>query len=256
MLRTPKTIIHVYGLEILPLNNSHIDKLNKFHLKNLKSFQPLPIRTASCVVLLLIGELPLEAEIHKRQLIITFLHNILSCENSNIRDISERQILMNMPNPTSFFNKIKSFLSSYQLPEITKLSWKTTVKTSIREFWAQKLKPDVSQKSSLKHVSQNCLTFGSTLPSWSCLNSTNSDIRIGSVKVRLITGTFFLQSLKYKYSEEAPTCKSSGLTDEGEIHFLLDCPALFKQRKECLPRSEEISNKHNWTKNLEKYFPN
>ena len=151
-------------------------------------------------MLLLIGELHLEAEIHKRQLIITFLHNILSCENSNIRDISERQILINMPNPTSFFNKIKSFLSSYQLPEITvlqqclptKLSWKTTVKTSIREFWAQKLKSDVSQKSSLKHVSQNCLTFGSTLPSWSCLNSTNSDIRNGSVKVRLITVTFSL----------------------------------------------------------------
>ncbi|CAC5412024.1 unnamed protein product [Mytilus coruscus] len=146
----------ICGLEILPLNNSQMDKSNKFHLKNLKSFQSLPIRTASCAVLLLIGALALEAEIHKRQL--TFLHNVLSCENNTIRDLSERQILMNMQNPTSFFNKIESLLSSsYEVPEITalqqclptKLSWKSTVKISIREFWTQKLKSDISQKSSL-----------------------------------------------------------------------------------------------------------
>ncbi|CAC5393734.1 unnamed protein product [Mytilus coruscus] len=45
----------IYGLESLPLNNSQMDKLNKFHLKNLKSFQSLPIRTANCAVLLLMG---------------------------------------------------------------------------------------------------------------------------------------------------------------------------------------------------------
>lgn len=121
-----------------------MDKLNKCHLKNLRSFQSLSYRTASCAVLLLFGALRFEAEIHKKQL--TFLHNVLSGKNSAIRDLFWRQIILNMQNPSSFFYIIDSLLLSYQLLEITaskqcspnKLSWTITVETSIREFRAKK----------------------------------------------------------------------------------------------------------------------
>ncbi|CAC5381415.1 unnamed protein product [Mytilus coruscus] len=97
----------------------------------------------------------------------------------------------------------------------TKLSLKSTVKSSIQDLWTQKLKSDMPQKTSLEHLIQNSLTFESTHPSWSCLNSFISDIKKGTVKARLITGTYLLQSLKYKYSggKEAPTCKCCGLSD-------------------------------------------
>jgi hypothetical protein len=61
----------LYGLEILPLSKTHLDMLNKFHMKNLSNFQSLPSRTTKGATLLLIGDLPLEAEINRRPLLPT-----------------------------------------------------------------------------------------------------------------------------------------------------------------------------------------
>ena len=58
----------LFGLEVLPLTKSQINLLSKFHLDNLKRFQSLPTRVATCAVYLLLGALPLEAELHKREL--------------------------------------------------------------------------------------------------------------------------------------------------------------------------------------------
>jgi hypothetical protein len=91
----------LYGIEIFPLSKTHFDMLNKFHMKNLMNFQSRPSRTAKGATLLLTGALPLEAEIHRRQL--SFSHNILACNNTTIQDLAERQLVMNIDNPLSFF---------------------------------------------------------------------------------------------------------------------------------------------------------
>jgi hypothetical protein len=66
----------VYGMEVLSLNQKQLGILSKFHIDNPRKFQSLPIRTATTVIYLLIGAMPIKAEIHKRQL--GFLHNILN----------------------------------------------------------------------------------------------------------------------------------------------------------------------------------
>ena len=69
----------IYGLEVLPLTRSDIEQLEKFHRKNLRQLQSLPERTANSAVLLLLGALPIEAEIHKR--VLSLLLALLTCEN-------------------------------------------------------------------------------------------------------------------------------------------------------------------------------
>ena len=64
----------LFGLEVLPFNQSQLNLLSKFHVDTLKRIQSLPTRTATCAVHLLLGALPIEAEIHKRQL--SMLYNI------------------------------------------------------------------------------------------------------------------------------------------------------------------------------------
>ena len=68
---------------------------------------------------------------------------------------------------------------------------------------------------------------------WSSLESTCVDVRKGIVKSRMITGTYTLQTSKHKFSKATvdATCKCCGLADEDITHMLLDCPALFSQRK-------------------------
>jgi hypothetical protein len=52
-------------MEVLSLNQKQLGILSKFHIDNLQKFQSLPIRTARAVIYLLIGAMPIEAEIHK-----------------------------------------------------------------------------------------------------------------------------------------------------------------------------------------------
>ncbi|CAC5366485.1 unnamed protein product [Mytilus coruscus] len=69
----------LYGLEILPLNLKHIGELRQFHIKSIRCFQSPPIRTSTSAVHLLIGAIPIEAELHKRQHCTTLAQEMNSC---------------------------------------------------------------------------------------------------------------------------------------------------------------------------------
>ena len=86
----------LYGLEILPLNKTHVATLEKFHKNSLRMIQSLPERTATAAVYLLLGALPVEAEIHKKQL--SLLHSILDSDNNRIKEVLNRQISVNFDN--------------------------------------------------------------------------------------------------------------------------------------------------------------
>ncbi|VDI42850.1 Hypothetical predicted protein [Mytilus galloprovincialis] len=98
----------LFGLEVLPLNKSQIDILRKFHISNLRRFQSLPTRTATEIVYLLLGALPVEAELHKRHL--SLLYNIISCNNSTLKNLMMRQLAVNGENQESFFGRIQDIL--------------------------------------------------------------------------------------------------------------------------------------------------
>ena len=107
---------------------------NKHYISNLRRFQSLPIRTATCVVYMLIGALPLEAELHKCRL--NLLYNILICTNKTIRELSSRQIAFNLCNNQSYFSKVQDILNIYDLPNLRCLSKSLTSKDN----WKFKLK--------------------------------------------------------------------------------------------------------------------
>ena len=49
----------LYSLDVLPLTDTHISQLQRFHTSTLKRLQSLPERTASSIVHLLLGALPI-----------------------------------------------------------------------------------------------------------------------------------------------------------------------------------------------------
>ena len=127
----------LYGLEILPLNKTHIATLEKFHKNSLRMIQSLPERTATAAVYLLLGALPVEAEMHKKQL--SLLHSILNSDNNRIQEGLNRQISVNFDNTDSFFYRVLKVLELYNLPDIislnqelpTKTAWKSLVNRTI-----------------------------------------------------------------------------------------------------------------------------
>ena len=151
----------LYGFEVLPLNSTQQDILRKFHLNNLRRFQSLPIRTASCAVYLLLGALPIEAELHKRQL--SLLYNVLTTSNETISQLTERQIIMNSDNIQSFFGRTQETLKLYDLPVLKSLrnelsskdQWKIRTKTAVNKYWTDMLQNEAKQKSSVKYLNAN-----------------------------------------------------------------------------------------------------
>ena len=77
---TPRLL---FNLETLPLTATHLGQ--RFHVSVLRNLQSLPVRTASAVVLLLLGALPIQAEIHRRKL--SLIHSIVRSHNTRMQDV-------------------------------------------------------------------------------------------------------------------------------------------------------------------------
>ena len=224
----------LYGLEVIFLNKSNIQTLELFHRKSLRTIQSLPQRTANAAVYSLIGALPLEAELHLRQL--SFLYSVLTCENKKMAEIIKRQMSVNYNNTESFFYNIRLILQKYKLPPVhliqqkfpTKERWKVVIKQQVFNLWKKLLTEELSLKSSLNYMCKESIKIGQCHPVWNLQIKRRHDVRKSIIKVRIITGTFILQCHKNKFtpfqvSALCPLCE----TDMENIqHFLLKCPAL------------------------------
>ena len=228
----------LFGLEALPLTKTQISILSKFHISNLRRFQTLPLRTATCAIYLLIGALPLEAELHKRHL--SLLYNILTSNNKTISELTVRQIAVNLDNNQSYYSRVQDILNQYNLPNLhylsenltTKEQWKLQVKTAVNKYWTETLRKEAQEKSTLKYINIHSMKIGQTHPVWSSLESTVTDVRKGITKSRMLTGTYLLQSNRNKFNNsESAICKCCGIEIEDILHMLLECPALFYERK-------------------------
>ena len=131
----------LYGLEVLSLSKKLLDELEKFHLETLKNIQSLPTRTANAVGYLLLGALPLTAELEKKQL--GLFHAIVTSENQTLQQFWRRQYVMQ--HEGSFFKIILELAEKYDLPtpnemkNISKEQWKIMIKKTFRCYWTEQL---------------------------------------------------------------------------------------------------------------------
>ncbi|CAC5359229.1 unnamed protein product [Mytilus coruscus] len=225
-------------------NNSIYPSEDTSHLgllrAEIKENESMPARTATGAVYLILGALTIEAEIHKRQL--SFLYNIVSCNNSTIQDLEDRQLIMNLENPHSFFCKVAGTLTLYDLPSTdslkqqppSKQKCKSSVKLALQDYWSNFFLKDIEAKTTLVHLDRTLLKIVSVHPVWTSLSSTISDVKKGVIKIHLLTGTYLFESNKHKFSggKETSLCRCCGTSNEDIIHFLLLCPALHQQIKE------------------------
>jgi hypothetical protein len=79
-------------------------------------------------------------------------------------------------------------------------------------YWTEFLLKEMQGKSTLHFRDQTTLKIGSTHPIWTSLSSTVSSVKKGTIKARLLTGTYLLETNKHKFSseKESPLCKYCG----------------------------------------------
>ena len=230
----------LFGLESIFLLKKHFKLLNDFHVDTLRKLQTLPSRTSYAAVLLLLGALPMEAELDKRHLSLLF--SCLKSGNTKFVLLAKRQSLSYDTESRSFFTRVKHILTKYELPDIdsiceldiSKDQWKIKTKNAVRKYWTERLRQEAGEKSTLQYCNTTGLRIGQTHPVWDTVQSTRLDVRRGIVKCRILTGTYIVQTIRSKFNQYQvnSTCPLCFIEDEDIVHMLLRCSVLHSVRKE------------------------
>ena len=228
----------LYGLEAIELNPPNLRRLETGHRSLLRDIQGLPKRTATSGVYILSGALPMEALIDRRRLCM--LPSLK--DNPTLRHIVHRQISMKPSSSSSWVVATQDILRKYELPHIskviegqpTKTAWKAQVDKAIHEHWRQQIVEEAENKSTLKHL---CKEFTPNQPHllWQATTNTVRDVRRGTIKGRMLTGTYILQSTRAAFNQTKITlCQMCKQEDEDMEHFIFRCPTLSSARDHLL----------------------
>ena len=94
----------------------------------MKRIQHLPSRTANAATYLLLGQIPIEAELHKRTL--GLFRNIIDNENSVECELAFRQLATKNEQSNSWFRKLLVITELYGLPSPYEMLFYPPSKTS------------------------------------------------------------------------------------------------------------------------------
>lgn len=238
----------LYGLETFVLKQIHFDLLEKFHINFLRKIQCLSDKSVKGITYLLLGVRPITAELHIRQL--NLFNDIIRSDNQTMKNILIRQLNVKSADSKSWFINIINILELYGLPSVKtvlqtvppKLTWKKKVKTAVDAYWNEKLKSDCNQKSSLKLCDISQLAIGKVHPIWMSVSDNIKDVRRGGIKIRLLTGTYILQTKVSKFNqyEVDDTCPLCQIESEDTCHFIIKCNALHQYRTKHLNELKSI----------------
>jgi hypothetical protein len=237
----------LYGSEVWMLKPQLIAKLEHYQVQKLKQLQGLPDRVSNTATLGLVGQLPIEAEIHKKCL--TLFRNCIADKDQIEYKIAQRQLAMKNSNSHSWFIYINNILEKYHLPSAYELlartpskgRWSRQVNKSVGDFWEAKFLQEAEEKPSIRFMSQHSLSPTHPAILWSSTLESLRDTHQAYVKVKLLTGCYKLQvhEAMFKRNQHATSslCRLCSSGAEDRSHFLLTCPALEDARK---PHKEQL----------------
>ena len=130
-----------YGLEQAMCSKTDIKLLEKFQHTTFRRIQHLPDSTANVAVLLMFGELPMQATFDKQTLVLFV--NVVAQMHSNERQLVHRQLAIKDSRSHSWVIHVTKLLRQYDLPSPHYLletlptpgGWKKQVREAVRTYW-------------------------------------------------------------------------------------------------------------------------
>ena len=152
-----------------------------------------------------------------------------------------RQLSIKSVKSNSWFMKIHSILDKYNLPSAygillnppTKQEWKKLVMKSFTQYWEKQWQNEHSTKTSLKYLNIKSCKMGAAHPIWESVSNNAREVRRATIKAKLVTGTYVLQSNRAVFNqyEVDGTCQLCSNGVENRTHFLVMCRALNSARE-------------------------
>lgn len=203
------------------LSQTNIQSLHRVQLKFIKRIFHAPSSTSNPLSYLECGIIPLQYEIHIRQL--GFLHHVLTrSDNDPVNKTYTEQLRYPAPN---WANEVHQLRTKYHIeetdPEITETS---------KEAWKRNVKEKVMQRA-LEELNEAAAkqTHAQNLPAYNKLESQEYMFSLQPKEARKIfhirTGTINLRGVR-KYAYQENNCRLCGINPETVEHVVNVCPKI------------------------------
>ena len=208
------------------LTKQDLKVLTTMQLKFLKRIFHSPASTSNCLTFLETGTLPIEQEIHKRQL--SFLYHILSLHDDDPVRICYMEQLKYECAP-NWANEVKQIRKRYnitenddEISELSKDKWKYIVKSKIKQSSLDSLKEELTNQK--QHA---VLDMYEELEPQEYISELPPSLARTVFHIR--TGTVDLKSVrKYKYQDTV--CRLCGNAEESVEHVVNHCAKVARTR--------------------------
>ena len=122
------------------------------------------------------------------------------------------------------------------------VSCKQEIKVQVDSFVAELWCSEAKIRTTLRYLNIDCCKVGEVHPCWKTVANSPRDVRRAITKVRLLTGTYYLQKNIVKFKNGAATDLSllCSAGSEDRVHFIAECNALSPVRQSYISVLETI----------------
>jgi hypothetical protein len=222
----------LHGLDATILSHKKMDALNQYHKTLLKQLQGFPPNVTTQAVYLMIGSLPICAQMDIRYLAMLGAVARLS-PNNPLRQIGIRQLATKDKKSKSWFVNTARVGESYGIDvhkallyPPPKQAWKKHIKCIISEHWWGRLMLKNEQKKPLTWQIIDRCWVGKPHPLWLACRGKVFQVEAATTRALLFSGRFGLQAERVNYTKQdtSSTCLLCGTEEEDVTHFLTGCP--------------------------------
>ncbi|CAC5404562.1 unnamed protein product [Mytilus coruscus] len=239
-----ETIIHLYKICILPVllyiidlltaRSLNLDKLEKFRKKMLKQLMSLPTNTPVPAIKILTGILPVEAQIHLK--VMTLFINVYTQPNESLeKQPARKQLCTKSMNSNSWFIEVKTIMLKYDLGnviewldiQLKKEELLSKTRKGINAYWIERITSLAKLYTGRRYLNSDIFMPGKTHPILRIKHQSPRDSKRVPTKIKLLTGTYILQPLRYKIYKEGTEdhCIACDCKEETLEHLLIQCKA-------------------------------
>ena len=244
---TPRLL---HGLDAVMLATKDISLLDKFYKKILRQVQGLPDNVASEAIYLMLGAVPIEAQLHRK--VLSLFGNICRLpEHHCLKELAKRQLATQLRNRHSWFKYVDALGEKYDidihialtLPD-SKLAWKKRIKAAIFDQAQITLIHQANNRSSLKWLINPKHTTPTVHPLWQVCHGRQHQIAAATVRARMLAGRFKTRELEGVFARKLgkfdTNCRLCNKENEDIAHILVRCPGLNKWRNDKIRTLQNI----------------
>ena len=227
------TPVLLSGLASLVLSQSELNILDNHFKKTVQYVQKLHPKTPESIVYFLGGCLPVEAEIHLRQLSRFGMVARLPQDPLNIH---ARYVLTEAKTTfKSWFTQIRDISLLYGLPHPlvildnppNKERYAKLVKSRIIDYWENKLRGQACMLPSLVYCNLNFMSLAAPHPIWYTAKQNPHEVAKAIQQARFLSGRYRSAYLSRHWNKQNPEGLCLSETCKGAIedtkHILIDC---------------------------------